>query len=134
MLGKREPEIYGKTTLEQINKKLVLLGKELNVEVETFFSNIEGEIVEAIQKSIGKVAAIIINPAGYSHSSVAIRDALSATKLAVYEVHISNIFAREPFRAKSLISEIAEGVITGFGPDGYALALRHASEKLNSKK
>ncbi|NQT30098.1 MAG: type II 3-dehydroquinate dehydratase [Candidatus Saganbacteria bacterium] len=127
LLGDREKDVYGKTSLEEINKKLKALGKELKVGVETYQTNVEGEIVNAIQGAKGKFAAIIINPGGYTHSSVAIRDAISAVKIKTIEVHLSNIYAREEFRHKSLIAPVAQGQIAGFGVDSYLLALRAAA-------
>lgn len=124
MLGKREPDIYGSTTLYEINSLVEAEAKELGVEVEFFQSNKEGEIVSAIQDALGSTDAIIINPAGYTHTSVAIRDAIAAIGLPVVEVHISNVFAREEFRHHSYVSAVALGVISGLGPMGYVLALR----------
>lgn len=124
MLGTREPGIYGNITLSDIEKELALLAKELKVEVEFFQSNHEGNIVEKIQKSFGKVAGIIINPAAYTHTSVAIRDALSAVSIPSIEVHISNVYAREEFRHNSFTAGVCIGQIAGFGVDGYLFALR----------
>ncbi|MFV1956896.1 MAG: type II 3-dehydroquinate dehydratase [bacterium] len=128
LLGKREEEIYGGSTLEEINSELAKVGKQLGVEVFSFQSNHEGEIVDAIQGApVEEYEAIIINPAAYTHTSVAIRDALLAVGLPYYEVHISNIFAREEFRQRSLISDGASGIVTGFGTVGYTLALQGVS-------
>lgn len=124
MLGIREPGIYGNITLAEIEKELSSLAKELKVEIEFFQSNHEGEIVEKIQQSIGKISGIIINPAAYTHTSVAIRDALSAVAVAAIEVHISNIYAREEFRHNSFTAGVCIGQIAGFGIDGYLYALR----------
>ena len=123
MLGKREPEIYGTTTLDDIDANMKKLGNELGISVETFQSNNEGNIVEKIQEAMGNCDAIIINPAAYTHTSVAIRDALLLHALPIIEVHLSNIYKRESFRHKSLISDIATGQITGFGVYGYTIAL-----------
>jgi len=126
LLGKRQPELYGKLTLKEINERMVKLAKELQCEVEFFQSNHEGEIVDTIGEAKGKFDFLIINPAAYTHTSVAIRDAISATGIPAIEVHLSNIYAREEFRRKSLITPVAVGQICGFGPDGYLLALRAA--------
>ena len=128
LLGNREPEVYGKVTLKEINKDMEKLAKELKVEVEFFQSDHEGDIVEKIGNS-GKVfSAIIINPAAYTHTSVAIRDAISACGLPVVEAHLSNIYAREEFRHKSLVAPVAAGQISGFGLNSYLLALRVAAD------
>lgn len=126
LLGKREKGIYGAVTLEEINSRLKDEAKEAGMEVSTFQSNSEGEIVDAIQKSLDKVDAILINPAAYTHTSVAIRDALLAVAIPVIEVHLSNIHRREEFRHKSFISDIAAGSIIGFGAESYYLGLRAA--------
>ena len=124
MLGKREPEVYGKETLDEINKRLKKLSKKLKIDIETFQSNHEGEIVQKIQdaKESG-FYGIVINPAAYSHTSVATRDAISAIDIPVVEVHLSNIYAREEFRHTSLISPVAAGQIVGFGSKSYILGL-----------
>ncbi len=126
LLGQREPEIYGRTTLSDINRGLKELGRELGMTVETFQSNGEGEIVEKIQKARGKADVILINPGAYTHTSIAIRDALSAVAIPVIEVHLSNVYRREPFRHRSTIAGIAAGRIMGFGAESYYLALRAA--------
>ena len=134
LLGSRENRHYGKMTLDDINSDLVSAGRERDLLVDTFQSNHEGEIVEVIQKArSGKYRAIIINPAAFTHTSVAVRDALLAVDLPFFEVHISNIHAREKFRHKSLVSDIASGVIMGFGPAGYRLALMGAADLLTSQ-
>lgn len=130
LLGKREKGIYGDVTLEEINSRLKDMAKEIGLEVSTFQSNFEGEIIDAIQKSLGKVDAIVINPAAYTHTSVAIRDAILAVAIPVIEVHLSNIHKREEFRHKSFISDIAAGSIIGFGPESYYLGLRAANSLL----
>ncbi|GHT56218.1 3-dehydroquinate dehydratase [Endomicrobiia bacterium] len=124
MLGVREPEIYGNITLKGIENELSSLAKELKVEVDFFQSNHEGAIVDKIQSSLNGIAGIIINPAAFTHTSVAIRDAFIAISVPIIEVHISNIYAREEFRHKSYIAAIAVGQITGLGIDGYLFALR----------
>ena len=123
MLGKREPEIYGKRTLDEINAGLENLGKKLGLVVETFQSNHEGAIVDKIQEASTTQKGIIINPAAYTHTSIAIRDALLAIDIPIIEIHISNIYKREPFRHKSLISDVATAQITGLGIKGYDVAL-----------
>ncbi len=123
MLGKREPDIYGKTTLEDINNELEGLGQRLGLEIDTFQSNHEGKIVEKIQETVTTHNALIINPAAYTHTSIAIRDALLLLDMPVIEVHLSNIYKREPFRHKSMIADIATARICGFGPYGYTMAL-----------
>lgn len=124
MLGTREPEIYGSMTLDDINKDIAKCAKELGVETETFQSNIEGEIVDKIQQAKGVFDGIVINPAAYTHTSVAIRDAISAVGIKAVEVHLSNIHAREEFRKNSLIAPVCIGQITGFKANSYKLALR----------
>ncbi|XPV53185.1 MAG: type II 3-dehydroquinate dehydratase [Halarcobacter ebronensis] len=123
MLGVREQHIYGPMTLEQIHEQMKSSAQQNNVELEFFQSNLEGEIVDKIQECLGEVDGIIINPAAYSHTSIAIKDALSAVSLPVVEVHISNIYKREEFRQKSITAGASTGVISGFGPFGYHLAL-----------
>lgn len=123
LLGKREPDIYGKATLDEINKNLKELGHKLGLAVETFQSNHEGAIVEKIQQVLGTYKGLIINPAAYTHTSIAIRDALILLDIPVIEIHISNIYKREPFRHKSMIADIATAQISGFGVQGYTLAL-----------
>jgi 3-dehydroquinate dehydratase-2 len=130
MLGVREPATYGSQTLADIEKMCKAEGKKLGLTVICKQSNREGELVEWIQQALGTAEAIIINPAGYSHTSVAIRDALSAVKLPTVEVHLSNIHAREEFRHHSYVSAVATGVICGLGAAGYRLALSALAEKL----
>jgi len=123
LLGKREPDIYGAVTLEQINTRLEKIAKELRLKLVIMQSNHEGEIVSAIGSFSGKVAGILINPAAYTHTSVAIRDALGAASVPSVEVHLSNIHAREEFRRKSLISGVVSGQVSGFGASSYELGL-----------
>ena len=123
MLGKREPEIYGRKTLEDINIVLKERGLEFGITVETFQSNFEGAIVEKIQHALGQYNGIIINPAAYTHTSVAIRDALLLLDVPIIEIHLSNIYKREPFRHKSMVSDIATAQLAGFGDYGYIMAL-----------
>ena len=125
MLGKREKNIYGKVSLEKINTELKKLASELNTKLEIKQSNIEGELVNFIQMaSKNRTKGILINPAAYTHTSVAIRDAILATKLPTVEVHLSNIYQREEFRHKSLIAPVSVGQITGFGMESYLLGLK----------
>ncbi len=123
MLGIREKNIYGPMTLDQIHEQMKGSASQNGVELEFFQSNLEGEIVDKIQECLGTVDGIIINPAAYSHTSIAIADALSAVSLPVVEVHISNIYKREEFRQKSVTAASSLGVITGFGPFGYHMGL-----------
>jgi 3-dehydroquinate dehydratase-2 len=126
MLGKREPEVYGSEGLDQINARLKDRADDLNVDMDVFQSNHEGEIVEKIQAAPGEYAAVIINPAAFTHTSVAIRDALLLLEVPIIEIHLSNIYKREPFRHKSLVTDIATGQICGLGAHGYILALEAA--------
>lgn len=131
LLGTREPEVYGTLTLEKINEELLKYAKELGVEIEFFQSNVEGEIVNAIQVARQNCAGIVINPAAYTHTSVAIRDAISAVALPAVEIHISNVYAREEFRKHSLIAPVCVGQIAGFGLDSYKLAMLALVKFLN---
>jgi len=123
LLGTREPEIYGRTTLAEIDAELVERGRRAGAVVETFQSNIEGELVGRIQAARGDADAIIINPAAYTHTSVAVRDALEAVALPAVEVHLSNLHRREPFRRESMTAPACVGTIMGFGARSYSLAL-----------
>lgn len=123
MLGTREPEHYGSQTLEAINASLIAKAAELGLQVSTFQSNHEGEIVESIQKAVGRVRGLIINPAAFTHTSVAIRDAVLVLDVPTIEVHLSNIYKREPFRQRSFIADIATAQISGLGASGYLYAL-----------
>ena len=127
MLGKREPEVYGSEGLDQINAQLEKKAAALDVELDVFQSNHEGQIVEKIQAAPGECAAVIINPAAFTHTSVAIRDALLLLEVPIIEIHLSNIYRREPFRHKSLVTDIATGQICGLGAHGYLLALEAAA-------
>ena len=124
LLGDREKENYGETTLETINEELRNLAKELDAEVDFFQSNTEGEIVDKIQAAKGVFDGIIINPAAYTHTSIALRDALLAVKIPAVEVHLSNIHSREEFRKTSFTAPVCIGQIAGFKKDSYLLALR----------
>ena len=123
LLGRREPDVYGTQTLSDIDNALEAAAKELGVEIDAFQSNHEGELVDRIQQAMGVASGILINPGGFTHTSVALRDALVATQLPVVEVHLSNVYAREEFRQKSFVSGIAVGVISGLGADGYRFGL-----------
>ena len=133
LLGTRESDIYGTMTLEDINASIQDLAKELNVEVTIRQSNHEGEIVDLIHNA-KDYTALVINPAAYTHTSVAIRDAIAAVEIPAVEIHLSNIYKREEFRHKSLISPVAHGQISGFGPESYLLGLRAAVSIANAKK
>ena len=124
LLGKREPGIYGSQTLADINSSLVELSVEMGCELVFFQSNTEGELIDTIQTSAQECHGILINPAAYTHTSIAIRDALSAVGLPCVEVHLSNIHRRETFRHKSMVAPVAIGQICGFGHDSYLLGLR----------
>jgi len=127
LLGSREPEVYGSETLDEINRSLYKLAKDAGANLESFQSNSESELISRIQQALGdKIDFIIINPAAYTHTSVALRDALAAARLPFIEVHLSNIFAREFFRRESYFSDLALGVISGLGAKGYTLALHYA--------
>ncbi len=124
MLGTRQPEVYGHDTLEDINEQLIALGSELGAVVRCFQSNHEGHLIDKIQQLRGASDGIVINAAALTHISIGIRDALLAAEVPFVEVHLSNVYAREPFRHHSYLSDIAMGVISGFGPTSYELALR----------
>ncbi len=126
LLGNREVDVYGKVTIDEINKDLKALAREKKVGLDIIQSNHEGEIVESIGKAKGKYAAILINPAAYTHTSVAIRDAISAASIPAVEVHLSNIYAREEFRHTSLIAPVAKGQVSGFGKMSYLMGLEAA--------
>ena len=130
MLGTREPEVYGTTTLEDINEGLAVAAKALGVELEFFQSNHEGALIDRIQESRSWADGILINPGGLTHTSVSLRDALAGTDLPVVEVHLSNVHARESFRHHSYVSGIAQGVLAGFGAVGYELGLRGLMDAL----
>ncbi|HHW12278.1 MAG TPA: type II 3-dehydroquinate dehydratase [Firmicutes bacterium] len=124
LLGEREPQVYGRVSLETINEKLRKLADELQVELAIFQSNHEGALIDRIHQARGVEQGILINPAAYTHTSVALRDALAAVALPVVEVHLTNIHARESFRHQSLTAPVAAGLICGFGADSYLWGLR----------
>ena len=124
MLGTREPHIYGRQSLDDINAQLQKLGKKLLIDVKTFQSNHEGELVEKIQQAAGSCDGMLINPAAYTHTSIAIRDALALLNFPVIEIHLSNVSSREPFRHHSMIADLVAARISGFGSYGYLLALK----------
>jgi 3-dehydroquinate dehydratase-2 len=134
LLGTREPAVYGSTTLADIDRMLVSEGDAAEVRVETFQSNHEGALVDRIQQApAASVGFIVINPAAYTHTSVAIRDALAGVAVPFIEVHLSNVHKREPFRHHSYLSDQAVGVIAGLGASGYRFALQYAIEQLKNR-
>lgn len=126
LLGIREPEVYGTLTLDEIDREIESTARSLGAEVEARQSNEEARIIQWIQEAPGSFEAIVINPAAFTHTSVAIRDAIAATGMPTVEVHLSNIYAREPFRQHSHIAPVARGQITGFGKESYLLGVRAA--------
>ena len=130
LLGTREPEVYGSLTLADINSKLIELGRELNAEIKCLHSNHEGALIDALQDARTWAGGVVFNPGGYTHTSIALRDAIAAIQIPVIEVHLLNVYAREEFRHKSLISGVCKGKITGFGWRSYTLGLRALIEIL----
>ena len=126
LLGTREKDLYGNLTLDDINNRLSTLAKELGVSVSFYQSNSEGDLVDKIQGALEKCDAIVINPGAYTHTSIALRDAILGVSIPTIEVHLSNIYRREEFRKKSILADVAVGQITGFGVDSYLLGLRAA--------
>lgn len=123
LLGEREPQVYGSMTMEEINQRLVEAGKELGLGIRTFQSNSEGALIDALQEARHWASGVIFNPGAYTHNSVALRDCIAAIAPPVIEVHISNVYARDEFRHKSVLSPVCKGKITGFGWRSYLLAL-----------
>jgi len=134
LLGTREPEHYGRDNLAGINDSLISLGDSLGCAVTTFQSNHEGELVERVHQSVGVANGIVINPAAYTHTSVALRDALLGCRIPFVEVHLSNVHSREEFRQTSMLADIATGIIAGFGASSYTLALRGLCEYLRNQR
>jgi len=124
LLGTREPDVYGSMTLDDINQKMIELGKELGAEVICLQSNHEGALIDALQDARTWAGGVVFNPGGYTHTSIALRDAISAIQIPVIEVHISNVYAREEFRHVSMISAVCKGKVVGFGWKSYELGLR----------
>lgn len=133
LLGMREPEIYGSMTLDDINAKLVSLGKEMRINVRCFQSNHEGALIDALQDARNWALGVVINPGGYTHTSVALRDAIAAIDIPVVEVHLSNVYAREEFRHVSLISAVCKGKIVGFGWQSYVLGIKALADIIGSE-
>ena len=133
LLGKRETGIYGDVNLDDINTRLEVLGDELDIEVITFQSNSEGELIDALHNARKTSTGVIFNPGGYTHTSVALLDAVAAIDIPVIEVHLSNILAREDFRHRSLIAPVCAGVISGFGWRSYSIAFRALSDIIKTK-
>jgi 3-dehydroquinate dehydratase II len=134
LLGEREPEVYGRTRLADIDRKLKELGREIGIKVDTFQSNSEGAIVDRIQAARGKADFLLINPGAYTHTSIAIRDAIAGVAIPAIEVHLSNVYKREAFRRRSTIADIVVGRIMGFGAEGYYLALRAARAEIDAAR
>jgi 3-dehydroquinate dehydratase-2 len=130
LLGKRETEVYGLKTLDEINTELTQLGQDLHLSVDAFQSNHEGAIVDQIQEIQNTHQGLIINPAALTHTSIAIRDAVLLLEFPVIEIHLSNIYKREPFRHKSMLADVVQGQITGLGDQGYSFALMTMAEML----
>ncbi len=131
LLGRREPEIYGRATLEEVQASMSVAADALGLALIHFQSNHEGELVDRIQQTTAD--GCVINPGAYGHTSIAIRDAFASTELPFVEVHLSNVYAREPFRHTSMLADLAVGLVVGLGPVGYELALRGLAERLRSR-
>jgi len=133
-LGSRQPEIYGRTTLAQVRRSLEKRAAELKLGLEFMQSNAEAELVEALHAARGRAAAVIMNPGAFTHYSYALRDAVETSEVPLYEVHLTNIYAREEFRRHSVISPVAAGVVCGLGPDGYLAALDAAARVIKGRR
>ena len=133
-LGHREPHIYGNVTLESLHERLAERARELHCTVSPFQSNHEGAIIDLLQSEASTAAGIVINPGGLTHTSVSLRDALAATGLPAVEVHLSNVYRREPMRHHSMIADVVAARIMGFGAEGYALALRGVSDLVEAAR
>lgn len=134
MLGKRETGVYGTLSLDEVNEFIRNLAKDLGVEVAIFQSNSEGVLIDKVQEAAGRYDAIVLNPGGYTHTSIALRDAIASAEVPTIEVHISNIYRRERFRQHSYISGVSVGQIAGFGTNSYLLGLRAAVDVIRSQK
>ena len=134
LLGRREPEVYGRATLADVDAALAALAAELGAGAESFQSNHEGELVSFVQEAAERVDGFVVNAGAYTHTSIALRDALAGVARPYVEVHISNVFAREPFRHHSCLADRAVGVVCGFGVDSYLLGLRGLIEHLRGKE
>lgn len=132
LLGTREPEIYGAMTLDDINEKMIALGKELGTEIKCLQSNHEGALIDALHAARTWAGGVVFNPGGYTHTSVALRDAISAIVIPVIEVHLSNVYAREEFRHTSFVSAVCKGKVSGFGWRSYELGLRGLIDIINA--
>ncbi|MCS6993357.1 MAG: type II 3-dehydroquinate dehydratase [Anaerolineales bacterium] len=134
LLGTREPDVYGRLTLDEINARCIALGREFGVEVRCFQSNHEGALIDALHEARQWADGVVFNPGGYTHTSVALRDAITAIGLPVVEVHLSNVYAREDFRHHSLLSAVCRGKISGLGWRSYTMALRFLVELLTENQ
>ena len=134
LLGRREPELYGRQTLDELNQAIVQLGESLSASVVCFQANGEGDLVDHVQGTASEVDGFLVNAGAYTHTSVALRDALLGVEKPYVEVHLSNVHAREPFRHHSYLSDRAVGVVVGFGPDSYFLGLRGLVDFLHRRK
>ena len=132
LLGTREPEVYGSMTLNDINEKIIALGKELGAEITCLQSNHEGALIDALHAARTWASGVVFNPGGYTHTSVALRDAISAIVIPVIEVHLSNVYAREEFRHTSFVSAVCKGKVSGFGWRSYELGLRGLIDIINA--
>jgi 3-dehydroquinate dehydratase-2 len=134
LLGTRKPEIYGRATLAEIDAELARRGRGHGLELESFQSNVEGELIDRLHDARGRAAGVVINPGAYTHTSVALRDAIEAIELPTVEVHLSNVHAREEFRQRSLVAPVCIGTISGFGPWSFYLALDALAARLVPKR